>query len=789
MRYSLVGIMILLSVITRAQSATDANVFGHVKSEGEHIPFATILVEETNLGTACDGSGHYMLVNLPDGDYVLKASALGYKSQRKSVSVVRGVSSELNFELSPDLIMVEGVVVSANRSQRDRRKSAVIVNTLSPKVFESTQAVCLAEGLSFTPGLRLENNCQNCGFTQLRMNGLDGPYSQILINSRPVFSGLAGVYGLEQIPANMIERVEVVRGGGSALFGGNAIAGTVNIITKEPIQNSFNVDLSKAWIGGSAPDNNVNFNGSVVSDDYRSGMFLFGTYRNKAGYDHNDDGYTDITQLKNGSFGFQGYHRLSDQTKLSAEFNNTQEKRRGGNKLEMLPHEADITEMVDHDILGGNVSLDFMSKDNRKKLSVYSSMQNVNRDSYYGANQDLSAYGHTTDLTLSNGIQFVNNSDNVIFAPGVFTAGVESNSDFLEDTKKGSGGLPNTIISDQRMFTTGLFAQNEWDMGFMKLLLGLRYDHYDVLDNINEAQDVHGDVVVPRANVMVDLGEHVQWRLAYSRGYRAPQIFDEDLHIETSGARKVIHKNVDGLKQETSNSFTSAFDYTCSDGKVQKYFLVEGFYTRLADPFLNEMQSADVDGVVTSLRKNAIYDATVTGVNIEAKVAPSARIMAQMGGTFQLSRYDQEVAWGDDERSSSDQILRTPERYGYLTINYEPVKKLSLSVTGNYSGPMMVPHLGLSGDSEEELSAIAAGDVIAGEKLEVSPDMFDLGCKVSYKIKVGKQLGIQLYAGVKNMLNTFQDDLDRGVFRDAGYMYGPLNPQTFYFGLKMGNLL
>ena len=109
---------------------------------------------------------------------------------------------------------------------------------MDTKLFESTHATCLAQGLSFQPGVRVEDNCQNCGFTQVRINGLDGHYSQILMDSRPIFSALTGMYGLEQIPANMIERVEVVRRGGSALFGASAIGGTINIITKEPTRNS-----------------------------------------------------------------------------------------------------------------------------------------------------------------------------------------------------------------------------------------------------------------------------------------------------------------------------------------------------------------------------------------------------------------------------------------------------------------------------------------------------------------------------------------------------------------------
>lgn len=100
-----------------------------------------------------------------------------------------------------------------------RAEAPVVISFVSPAMLIQTQSVNIAEGLCFTPGLRTEGNCTNCGFTQLRMNGLDGSYTQILVNSRPVFTGLTGVYGLELIPSNMVERIEVVRGGGSALFG------------------------------------------------------------------------------------------------------------------------------------------------------------------------------------------------------------------------------------------------------------------------------------------------------------------------------------------------------------------------------------------------------------------------------------------------------------------------------------------------------------------------------------------------------------------------------------------
>ena len=165
---------------------------------------------------------------------------------------------EENFEIEEDLIALDGVVVSANRSETTRRMAPTLVNVMDVKVFENTNSSTLSQGLNFQPGVRVENNCQNCGFQQVRINGLDGPYTQILIDSRPIFSALAGVYGLEQIPANMIERVEVMRGGGSALFGSSAIAGTINIITKEPVRNSGQLTHTLTGIGGTSSwDNNT----------------------------------------------------------------------------------------------------------------------------------------------------------------------------------------------------------------------------------------------------------------------------------------------------------------------------------------------------------------------------------------------------------------------------------------------------------------------------------------------------------------------------------------------------
>lgn len=202
-------------------------ISGHVIVKGteENIPYATVLIIGSGQGTVSNEEGQFEFRKLPAGKYKLRVSAVGYKTQEKEVTVSKDFTAVIHFPMEEESFMTDEVVVSANRNEVSRKAAPVVVNVMSTKLFEMVNSTDLAKTLNYQSGLRVENNCQNCGFPQVRINGLEGPYSQILINSRPIISALSGVYGLEQIPVNMIERVEVVRGGGSALFGANAVGG------------------------------------------------------------------------------------------------------------------------------------------------------------------------------------------------------------------------------------------------------------------------------------------------------------------------------------------------------------------------------------------------------------------------------------------------------------------------------------------------------------------------------------------------------------------------------------
>jgi outer membrane receptor for ferrienterochelin and colicins len=799
----LISIIFLTTiVIGKAQKkGTDANIIGDVQCEGEHVPFINITIDGTTIGVATDATGHYQLINLPVGELTIRVSGIGYKSISQKVKTEEDKTQEIKFEIEKDVLNIEDVVVTANRNQTNRAEAPVIVTTISPQLMEKTQSVNIAEGLVFTPGLRTETNCQNCGFTQLRMNGMEGPYTQILMNSRPVFSGLAGVYGLELIPVNMVDRMEVVRGGGSALFGGNAIAGTVNIITKEPARNSFNIDgrIGAIDVGGesgstTATDEQLNLNASVITDDRKTGGYIYSMLRNRDSYDANGDGFSEMVEMKNTTFGFNVFHKPGNKSKISLDGYRISEYRRGGNKLDFLPHEADIAEQLDHLITGGNLSYDLFTNSSYDKLAIYTSAQHVSRGSYYGAQQDPNAYGDTKNLTSSVGAHYGFHSDMFLFAPSATVIGIDNTNDYLHDVKLGANGDTNTTFTKQSANTLGSFVQHDWKSEKVNVSLGLRYDYYWVKDKESGNGDLSNGVLVPRVGLMYKFTPELRFRVGYAQGYRAPQVFNEDLHIELVNATRVETFNSDNLKQETSNAFTASFNSVFSFGNTLNDFLAEGFYTRLKNPFANKYYPLDDEGNFAYMRVNAEGGAYVAGVNMEWKSFLTDHFETQIGFTIQTSRYESAQVWGDEETSVSKSFMRTPNQYGYATFIWKPSHHFNTSLSLNYTGAMYVPHFGLNPDDYEgeELTAVQEavhnGDIIEGEALKKADGFIVADILFSYDIHFGNETEMQFYAGVKNIFNQIQKDYDKGMYRDAGYIYGPSLPRTINFGIKFGNV-
>jgi outer membrane receptor for ferrienterochelin and colicins len=751
-------ILLFCSIAGFAQKKTDANINGHVinKISKEHIPFINVSIKGTTIGTATDATGHYYLRNLPVGEYTIAVSGVGYKTIEQQIKLFAGKTIEINFEIEEDQIQLDGVVISANRNETNRKEAPTIVNIISPKVFENTNSVCLAQGLNFQPGLRVETNCQNCGFQQVRINGLDGPYSQILIDSRPIFSSLAGVYGIEQIPANMIERVEVVRGGGSALFGSNAIAGTINIITKEPITNSVTLSNNTGLIYGKKTDINTTLNASVVSDDYKTGIMIFGSTRQRSPFDYDGDGFTEIGKINAKNIGFRGFYKTSNFSKLTIEYHNMGEFRRGGNNLDLPPHEADITEQIEHNINTGGIKYDIFSKNNKHRFNIYSSAQKIDRKSYYGAQKDLNAYGSTNDKTFVAGMQYTYSMDTLLFMPAQLTMGTEYSTNEMIDKMLGYDRIINQAVN-----TKSAFLQNEWKNKKISILLGGRFDKHNLIKS---------PIISPRLNFRYNPNELLSLRASYSSGFRAPQAFDEDLHVTAVGGNVALIRLSPDLKTEKSQSYSASADFYKTFGQVQTNLLIEGFYTKLDNVFVLEEIGTDSGGNIMLERRNG-SGAVVQGINVEGKIVPTKKIQFQFGITFQKSEYKENQIWSDNENLiPHKKMFRSPDNYGYLTANYQVVKNFNVSLSGTYTGSMLVQHF--------------AG-YVAEDTEKKTPDFYDMNIKLSYDFKINSSATLQLNTGVQNIFNSYQNDFDKGEFRDAGYVYGPALPRTFFFGLKI----
>ena len=749
---------------------TDANVYGHVKDAktGEHLPYVVIQIKGTTIGTTTDKTGHFFLKNLPEGSFVIEAKYMGYTTQSQSITIKQDTSKELNFTLSPSDFSLDEVVVSANRNETKRRLAPNLVSVIGGKLFDITQSTCLAQGLNFQPGVRTEDDCQNCGFTQVRINGLDGHYSQILVDSRPVFSSLNGVYGLEQIPANMIDRVEVVRGGGSALFGASAIGGTINIITKEPTRNSASFGHTFMSHGGSNSFDNVTTgNVSLVTDDNKAGVYAYGQTRTRQGYDHDGDGYTELPELNNQTFGLNSYLRLSPYSKLSLQYHGIHEFRRGGNKLDQIAHTANIAEQVEHNIQGGGLTYDFYSPDEKNRLSAYFSFQTTARKSYYGGigegtEEDIDAaekaYGTTHNLTYVAGTQYVHSFGKLLFMPSDLTLGAEYNFDGLKDVIL---GYDRHFKQDVRIGS--FFFQNEWKNKQWSFLLGGRLDKHNLMDHI---------IFSPRANLRFNPTENINLRLTYAGGFRAPQAFDEDLHVGVVGGERLVTVLADNLKEERSNSFSLSADLYHKFGSVQTNLLIEGFYTDLNNVFaLRQLDQPDAQGNTVQERYNA-YGAKVFGLNLEGKAMFTRWFTLQAGLTLQKSLYDEAIAWNDEvPEQKYKKMMRTPNTYGYFTASFTPVKRFTASVTGNYTGSMLVGH--------------SAGSGVDNPVALNTPKFMEVNMKLAYDFPVYNSLTLQLNAGIQNITNAYQNDFDKGWNRDSSYIYGPSLPRSYYVGVKV----
>ncbi|GGK40160.1 TonB-dependent receptor [Gramella jeungdoensis] len=760
-------VIVLLTQLTQANE--NGIIKGIVSSGSETILGASIYMKNTKIGTSTDRNGTYSF-EVEAGNFVVVVSAVGYKSKEVRIKLKKHEEKILNFELEEDVFGLDQVVVTGTKTFKRRTDSPVIVGIIDSNMLTNVQACNLSEGLKFQPGLRVETDCQTCNYTQLRMNGLTGGYSQILINGRPVFSPLTGLYGLEQIPANMIERIEVVRGGGSALYGSSAIGGTVNVITKIPKESGYNLEYTYQNIDKGTSDNIFNGNGTILTHKGNAGATFFVSKRERDYYDNNGDNFSELPKLKNNSFGVNLFFLPTENQKIELSLSSMNEYRYGGEMVDKEPYLTLQSEERIHDVFIGSLDYQINFNNDNSSFISYFSGQKTARDHYTGifpdSDEDIQnhienpPYGISEVSTVQGGMQLNHRLEKFIKGVNVITTGTEYVVDKVYDEIEAYNYLIN-----QKTTNLGVFFQSDWEITpSINLLTGVRADKHNLLNKF---------IFNPRASFLYKMKESTQFRLTWGTGFRAPQAFDADLHIAFAGGGVSRISLSPDLKEERSTSISGSVNYDKALEKFISGFTLEGFYTYLKDAFYQHPLGEDDLGELFEKRNGD--GATVKGVTLELRANYDKRIQLETGLTIQSSTYDTAVSYSD-ALAPTRNFLRSPDVYGFATLSITPNKKFKTSVNLVYTGAMDLVHLA------------GAPEQLADAYLK-SPTFTELSFKTGYTFNLNElDTSFELFGGVKNVLNEYQEDFDSGKNRDSNYIYGPGAPRTVFIGVKLNSI-
>ena len=553
MKKYILSFLIIIATITIAlaepivQQGTIKGIIIDVET-GDPLIGANVMISHTNIGTATKIDGTFELPRVPIREKSLTVSMMGYKAKRKEIKLTGNATINVTIELEKTLLKLGSVVVTGTGTPHTIQEAPVKTKLISRLELEQRKVMNAAEALDFQPGINVENNCQNCNFSQVRIMGLDGKYSQILVDGDPVVSSLAGVYGLEHYPAEMLDRIEVIKGGGSSLYGGGAIAGVINMITRRPVVEQARIKYSHGVTNEGTYDIHTGITSEMVSNSGKSGAYLFASTRQREEYDRNGDSFSELGQIKNESLGFNWFYTPIEKGEFSTHFHRIHEFRRGGDKFDKPNHDADISESLEHWKYGGTVKWKHQITPFFDYKTFYS-FALTDRKSYYGglgggrtkadSSAAANAYG-----TSKNPLSVMGVTANYLLGNHLLTAGFQHSEDQIIDEATSN----NKFDIDETYTNTGLFVQDNMHFGDhekLEFVIGARFDKHSEINDM---------IISPRLNIKYEIIEELVFRTGFTTGFKAPQVYDEDLHIAVLGGDEVVIRNSIDLAEEHSNS-------------------------------------------------------------------------------------------------------------------------------------------------------------------------------------------------------------------------------------------
>lgn len=756
-------------------------------SSGAPVPGATIRVLGTSRGAVATKNGSFSIAGV-EAPQQLRCTAVGYDTA--FVTVPEIPATTIRIVLADRAVQGSPISVTADRGlERSYANEATIVEVTNAEQLESVSALNLADGLNFQPGIRMENNCRNCGFSQVRMNGLAGPYTRLLLNGRPVLSALLGVYGLEQFPTVMIDRVEIQRGAADIAGGPGSIAGSVNIVTRQTTVNILSASVQGTSMQQGTTDRSANLFASAALDaSGTSGVMAFGTSRYRDAYDRDGDGFSDIPRLALDAGGVGVDVALAPGHSISTSAQWIREARRGGDNLDRAPFDAAITEGLDHAIAGGTARYNAITSAH-SLLTLEAGAMHTGRQSYYGglgpnptADDSAAAtsyFGSTTDAVLNAAARFDHEQSLFSTDISILTGGIEVIRNVVNDAMPGrQRSIDQTTTSSGaylQLRTTALPLGAEGSWGFQA---GLRLDvlaingRYVTGSSTEWSTDRTLAAITPRLSIDLRPTDGETWRIGYASGFRGPQAFDEDLHVTTLDGEARVVRLASTLQPERSHSLTFSRVSETEDGLG---FTLDAFATLLQRPFLTTLTGETLaSGAIVAEKRNG-NAAAVFGVNAEMRydngtVTRRADIQAQVGLTLQQATYmaeGGEIVIDGDSPVRTAFMLRTPNAYGSWILSWLASDRLTLTTSGIVTGPM----------------------TLANERtttLHQTPWMVDASMQGTWWLPVGEHVNLGVTLAVLNVFDVFQRDIEQGALRDGAYSYGPMRPRSIRIGITTG---
>ena len=690
---------IFLLIFSITCNSQNNSLAGKISDGLENLSYVNIYIQNTKLGTSSNEDGYYQIKNIPSGTYKIVVSSLGYKTKTTEITFNKNENEKIiqNFSLVSDNSLDE-IVVSGNLRPVSKSASSVPVDVYSKSFLKKNPTPSIFESLQNVNGVRPQLNCNVCNTGDIHINGLEGPYTFVLIDGMPIVSGLSTVYGLTGIPLALIQRVEVVKGPASTLYGSEAVGGIINIITKKPSNSPmlFVDSFSSSW-----EEINTDIGFKYNASKKIQGLLGINYFNYQNIIDNNNDNFTDLT-LQN---------RISIFNKLNIE--------RRNNKLFTVAFRY-----VYEDRWGGetNWNKSFRGTDLVYGESIYTSRwetfgtyelpttENIrlqfsanghHQDSFYGTDSykadQLIAFGQ---LIYNKKIK---KEHDLLFGIAYRYTTYDDNT-FATSESDGETNKPSVI------HLPGVFLQDEISLTNQhKLLIGARYDY----------NSLHGTIFSPRVNYKWNSKNNKNiLRFSIGNGFRVANIFTED-HAALSGAREVVFEGE--LSPEKSWNANVNFVKKISINNTLISLDASGFYTHFNNRILPDYETDP----------NKIIYANLNGFSVSKGLSLNSDISFPLGLTMNIGATLMDVSI--NENNIKKRQLLTESFSGVWSISYNLKKsRIKIDYTGNLYGPMKLPLLS-----------------------ELDPRRGESPWFSIQNIQITKNIGTswEMYGGIKNILN------------------------------------